>query len=481
MARIAGSCQSESRFPLTPPEGRCDDSTIADCSGCPAGCRRVAGIHRRNGGAATTLFVATNGSDSWSGTRETPNAEGTDGPLASVARARDAIRALKAAGQLSAPVRVLVRGGVYYLDETLTFGPEDSGSEGSVISYEAFPGERPELVGGRRIEGFQPAAGQVLSVHLPEVESGDWYFRQLFLDGRRQVRARYPNVDPDDPIRGGFLYAAPGQGGFGLTVGNIHNPGDWMEYRVQVPADGEYVFWVYYGALNAPFGRNDMSGRTTLTVDGGQPIPLGDLPDTGGWAASRWARAASVRLQQGERILRWQNAQGGGLTLDAFALCDDPEWTPRGTKLPGAAPGRHLVVFQAENFAASQGKQLSIGGTGGSKTEFHYGPGEFKPSWAEAPEAELHIFQSGSCRAFKEILAIDAVDEQQRTVTVAGPEAVADLQAGDRYFVENIFQELDARGEWYLDRKPASCPSSRPLTSTMRPRSSRRPWDGSSR
>jgi hypothetical protein len=106
--------------------------------------------------AATTLFVATNGSDSWSGTRETPNAEGTDGPLASMARARDAIRALKAAGQLSAPVRVLVRGGVYYLDETLAFGPEDSGSEGLVISYEAFPGERPELVGGRRIEGFQP-------------------------------------------------------------------------------------------------------------------------------------------------------------------------------------------------------------------------------------------------------------------------------------------------------------------------------------
>jgi len=404
------------------------------------------------GSASSSFFVANNGNDAWSGTRAAPNAPGDDGPFASLARARDAIGALKAAGPLAEAVRVQIRGGVYYLTDTVTFGPEDSGAEGAVISYEAYPGETPAFVGGRRIEGWQPATGRMLSVHLPGVQAGDWYFRQLFVDGQRQVRARSPNVDPADPIRRGFLYTAPSQGGFGLAVNNIHNPGDWTEYRVQIPADGEYVFWVYYGALNAPHGRTDMSERTTLTVDQGQPILLADLPDTGSWAASRWSRAAAVRLQRGERVLRWQNVQGGGLTLDAFALCDAPDWTPRGKTLPGIASGKHLVVFQAEAFAASHGRQLSIGGTGGSKTEFHYGPGEFKAAWAQAPDAELHIFQSGSCRAFKEILAIKAVDEQTRTVTVTGPEAVADLHTGDRYFVENLFEELDAPGEWYLHR-----------------------------
>jgi len=402
--------------------------------------------------AGATFYVATNGSDAWSGKQAAPATRGDDGPFASVARARDAVRALKAAEPLAESVRVQIRGGVYYLDQTLTFGPEDSGAEGAVVSYEAYPGETPEFVGGRRIEGWQPAAGRMVSVHLPEVQAGEWYFRQLFVDGRRQVRARYPNVDPEDPIRRGFLYAAPSQGGFGLALNNIHNPGDWTEYRVQIPADGEYVLWIYYGALNAPFGRTDMSGRTTLSVDGEQPVALVDMPDTGGWAASRWSRAATLRLQQGERVLRWQNVQGGGLTLDAFALCDASQWTPRGATLPGVAPGKHLVVFQAEAFAASHGSQLSIGGTSGSKTEFHYGPGEFKPAWAEAPDAELHIFQSGSCRAFKEILAIQAVDESTRTVTVTGPEAVADLHTGDRYFVENVFDELDAPGEWHLNR-----------------------------
>ncbi len=402
--------------------------------------------------AATTFFIATNGNDAWSGKLASPNAAGDDGPLATLAGARDAIRALKAAGPLAEPVRVQIREGVYCITETLTFGADDSGGENATISYEAYPGETPELAGGRRIEGFQPAGGNRLSVQLPAVERGEWYFRQLFVDGRRQVRARYPNVDREDPIRRGFLYVAHSRGGFGLSVNNIHNPGDWTQYRVQIPADGEYVFFIYYGALNAPHGRTDMSGRTTLTVDDGEPIPLADLPDTGGWPATRWARAATVRLKQGERVLRWQNVQGGGLTLDAFALCDDPKWTPSGTTLPPVAAGRHLVVFQAEGFSASQGRQLSVGGGGGSKTEFHYAPGEFKPSWAEVPDAELHIFQSGSCRAFKEILAIQSVDPQTHTVRVGGPEAVAGLHTGDRYFVENLFEELDARGEWYLDR-----------------------------
>lgn len=403
--------------------------------------------------AGATFYVATDGNDDWSGTLSAPNAQGDDGPFATLAGARDAVRALKAAGPLAEPVSVKVRGGVYYLTDTLAFGPEDSGAEGAPISYEAYPGETPELVGGRRIEGLQPAEGAMLSVHLPEVEAGEWHFRQLFVDGRRQVRARYPNYDPDDPIRGGFLYVAHSRGGFGVTVGNIHNPGDWMEYQVRIPADGEYVFWMHYGALNQPHGNTDMAGRTTLSVDGGEPIPLMDLPDTGSWTASRWARAATVQLQQGLRTLRWQNVRGGGLNLDAYALCDDPDWTPTGVNLPAVAQGRHLVVIQAEAFTAYQGRQLSIGGGGGSKTEFYYAEGEFKPSWAEAPDAELHIFQSGSCRAFKEILSIEAVDEETRTVFVGGPEAVAGLHTGDRYFVENIFEELDAPGEWYLNRE----------------------------
>ena len=319
-----------------------------------------------------SLYVATNGNDAWSGRLAEPNADKTDGPFATLERARDEVRKMRAKGTLPGPVTVQIRGGRYHVSETITFTPEDSGTQGQPISYTAYPGEKPELIGGRIIQGFKSAQGRTLSVSLPEVKEGRWYFRSLFADGERQIRARCPDLDPDDPYRRGFFYVDRGVGGFGAAVGCIHNPGDWMEYKVQVPADGDYRFWIYYGALNKPFGTTDMGGRTTLIVDGGEPVPLMNLPDTGGWGVFRWAEGAIVRLTKGERLLRWKNVKGGGLDLEAYALTDDPAWKPVTTKLPKTAEGRHLLVIQAEDFLRFNGKQLSVSGSGGSKTKFRY-------------------------------------------------------------------------------------------------------------
>ena len=103
--------------------------------------RRVS--RRPPAGPEATFFVAVDGNDSWSGTLSGPNAEGTDGPFATLAGARDAVRRMKAANPLSQPVTVMVRGGAYYLDETLVFGPQDSGAKECPVSYTAYPGETP--------------------------------------------------------------------------------------------------------------------------------------------------------------------------------------------------------------------------------------------------------------------------------------------------------------------------------------------------
>src|SRR3990167_5630163 len=94
-----------------------------------------------DGGRAMELYVATNGNDAWSGTLKEPNAARTDGPLASLARARDAIRALKAAGRFTAPVTVSVRGGTHFLTEPLVLTPQDSGTADRPITYRAYPSE----------------------------------------------------------------------------------------------------------------------------------------------------------------------------------------------------------------------------------------------------------------------------------------------------------------------------------------------------
>src|SRR3989304_3537696 len=65
--------------------------------------------------APITLYVAPNGNDAWTGMAADPNATATDGPLATIAGARDALRKMKADGKLNALANVQVREGAYYL------------------------------------------------------------------------------------------------------------------------------------------------------------------------------------------------------------------------------------------------------------------------------------------------------------------------------------------------------------------------------
>ncbi len=142
---------------------------------------------------AATLHVATDGNDAWSGKLERPNADHSDGPLATLVGARDALRRMKAREPLNEPVVVRIASGTYPLQQTLVFEPQDSGTADAPVIYQAAEGARPVLSGGRKIHGFVPAQRGAWKVHLPEVEAGKWYFEDLYVNGRRATRAREPN------------------------------------------------------------------------------------------------------------------------------------------------------------------------------------------------------------------------------------------------------------------------------------------------
>ena len=144
--------------------------------------------------AQAVLHVSPDGRDSWSGTVGRPAPGGGDGPLASLEGARDAVRRLRAEQAVSGPVRVVVQGGVYRMDEPIVFGPADGGTPDAPVSYEAASlTDRPVFTGGRRITGFVPGEGGVWVAQLPEVAAGKWTFEQLWVNGRRATRARSPN------------------------------------------------------------------------------------------------------------------------------------------------------------------------------------------------------------------------------------------------------------------------------------------------
>jgi len=113
--------------------------------------------------AAGDVFVAPDGKDSNPGTK--------DAPFATIARARDA-----------KPVTVILRGGTYFLPETLVVKPEDSG-----VTYAAAPGEKVVLSGGRRIAGWKKTDAGLWTAQT------ELRFNQLFIDGKRRTRARTPN------------------------------------------------------------------------------------------------------------------------------------------------------------------------------------------------------------------------------------------------------------------------------------------------
>ncbi len=261
------------------------------------------------GPGETTLYVSPAGNDAWSGTRSAPTAGRKDGPFATLARARDAIRELKAKGPLTAPVVVRLRGGKHYVTEPVVFGPQDSGTERCPITYTAYREEKPELIGGRLLTGLKPVGRGRLAVFLPEVKAGKWSFRSLFVNGERQIRARYPNYNPADPYRSGFLYA------------------------------------------------ESLAGTGT-----------------------------------GPRI--------------------------------------------------------------GHKDAIGVKPEVFRPAWL-SPGAELHIYPSGrnTCRAFMLILTPAGYDAAAGRLQLGGVSGDNDLMPGDRYYLDNVFEELDSPGEWYLNEQ----------------------------
>ena len=142
---------------------------------------------------AAELYVAPDGNDAWSGTLAKPNADKSDGPVASLTGARNALRKLRAAKSAAGAVRILVAAGRYSMTEPLTLQSPDSGTKDAPVTYEAAPGARPVFTGGRAIIGWVAGSDGLWTVKVPDVAAGKWYFEQLFVNGRRAVRARTPN------------------------------------------------------------------------------------------------------------------------------------------------------------------------------------------------------------------------------------------------------------------------------------------------
>ncbi|MFA6293198.1 MAG: hypothetical protein WC637_15540, partial [Victivallales bacterium] len=71
-------------------------------------------------------------------------------------------------------------------------------------------------------------------------------------------------------------------------------------------------------------------------------------------------------------------------------------------------------------------------------------------TWARPEEGEVFVFPRYNW--WNNIVGIKSVDRSKRIITLTG-DCSYPIRPQDRYYVRNMFEELDAPGEWYLDRQ----------------------------
>lgn len=263
------------------------------------------------------FYVATDGADSNPGTIERP--------FATLSRAQAAVR--KAKGGARGEISVLVRGGTYYLSQPLTFTYEDSGRPSAPIAYMPFKEETVTISGGRKLEcKWRPYRDGILVSELSRLGSGI-NFDQLFVNGKRQILARYPNYDDSEPGKSGYIKAA------GAIPDSLQDP--------------------------------DPPPNSDMTFGGGPP--RGILFDPATFSQKKWAKPEEAVIH----------------------------------------------IFQAGYWG---NLQWHLRGIDHQQSAIWFGEGGFQmgAKWDKHPEI---------------------------------------LNQHSRYFIENVFEELDAPHEWYLDRE----------------------------
>ncbi|MCX6326938.1 MAG: PDZ domain-containing protein [Bacteroidia bacterium] len=182
------------------------------------------------------FHVAPNGNDH--------NPGNAEAPFATIERAQQAVRQ-RPNGEGAI---VWLHEGVYHLKQTLQFSVDDCGTPDAPVIYSGVEGQRIEISGS-----------QLLKLDWVSGKNGRWKakipkgmdFDQLFADGTKMIRARYPNFDPAEGFFGGLSrdatdtirlsgYADP----VGMFVHGYHGLG-WgsLHFRIlEKSPDGNYTF-----------------------------------------------------------------------------------------------------------------------------------------------------------------------------------------------------------------------------------------------
>ena len=191
----------------------------------------LAGLHPLYGGTQATFYVSNAGDDAHDGTTAL-------GAFATVARARDAVRASNA--HMSGDIVVEIARGDYTLKETLVFTERDSGTNGFRVIFknqDAIGSAR--LLGGSRVTGWVAGRGTTYQARI----GAGLPFNTLYENGIRADLARWPKrTSPFASSRGGYMVLT-GDAGGGHSFADYAPSPDGLPFH---PAGEDFGHaWIY--------------------------------------------------------------------------------------------------------------------------------------------------------------------------------------------------------------------------------------------
>ena len=206
----------------------------------------------------TGIHVAPNGDDTNPGTYAQP--------VATLHAAQRLVREQLGA-RPGTPIDVVIQPGTYELAKPLVLTPEDSGTDQAPVTWRAADKtDKPLLSAGTEIQGkWRPSDKPgIWFVDVPGTKKSDdgpnWNFRQLFVDGNRATRARFPNKDEDNP----FIFATGG--GMDHAVMDPAPIKDaWLEEKdVQINI---VVNWLFFNQWNTIASIDKDAGKLFFTEE----------------------------------------------------------------------------------------------------------------------------------------------------------------------------------------------------------------------
>jgi hypothetical protein len=351
-------------------------------------------------------------------------------PFQTLAKARDAVRTIN--GGMSRDVHVYLRGGTYRLTGAVTFGPQDSGTGGHRVYYQAYPGETPILSGAVRVTGWTPQAGGLYAAPLERATK----LRNLYVNDARAAMASRRVTS-----RGGFgTYAvAAGQASWAWASGSNSDGARYAAADVPAIASNRDDLEIVNGTT---WNENIVCVRDVVTTPEGDRAllfqqPYGAIAQLPGWGAGF-------------------NVSGGHTIQNAYELLSGPGqfyfdktarklyYFPRpGEDMASAdveAPVAETLIAVAGTSTASRVKNLTFQGLTFANTDYGLQQVGDSRGKASVQGATVYIaYGNGDWHASKYRIT----DTLPAVITVSGADSIS--------FVGNVVKHSGSEGISFIN------------------------------